>query len=59
MTGVCVLATATVTAAVVRFPDPSRATAASTCAPLTAVVVSQTTAYGGDVTSSPKLAPSI
>src|SRR5882724_8653203 len=53
------LATVTVTAAAVAvLPAASRATAVSVCEPLLAVVVSQETAYGVAVASTPRLAPS-
>src|SRR5207248_1845094 len=51
--------TVTVTAAeVVLFPAPSRATAASWCAPLPAAAVFHETEYGAAVSSAPRFAPS-
>src|SRR5215210_2371549 len=46
------------TADVVCRPDASRARAARVCVPLAAVVESQLSAYGDEVTSAPSGAPS-
>src|SRR5579871_5360714 len=43
---------------VVLFPAASRATAVKVCVPFVALVVSQVTVYGADVSKDPKLLPS-
>jgi hypothetical protein len=52
------LLTATLTVELAALPAASRATAVKVCGPLPTVLLSQVIAYGGAVSSAPRLIPS-